>query len=163
MAERRRRIRKLPIILFAAVILGGVVVVTKLGFAKMASEPVDYSKSMPVAEWSIVATGSEDDMNLLAGGATRNYVLAVTNSSDVACTYVVTISNVPEGVSVGLGNSAMAAPNNEGKIIFNGADNELNAHASDNRTLKFAASLDAGPISDNEIEIDVEFIQKEPE
>ncbi len=160
MSMRKKTIRKWPVVLFALLLLGGIAV-AGISFAKMVSTPNDVSGSQTVAVWSISATGTGDDLDLVAGGEAQTYDLLVSSTSDVACEYAITVSNVPAGVKVGIDDVNPAAADENGTIVFDGYS--LNIRSSKNHALKFVATLDADPTTNQDIDIDVEFAQAEPE
>lgn len=160
MSVRKRRIRKWPIAIFVLLVLGGIAI-AGISFAKMINTPRSVTGGQGVAEWSVSATSASDDLDLLAGGEAQSYILSVASTSDVACEYAITVSNVPEGVKVGVDGIAPAAADANGEIVFDGYS--LNVRDSRDHTLVFKASLDAGAMTDHDIDIDVEFAQIEPE
>ena len=57
---------------------------------------------MQVAKWDVQVAGASEAVNMVAGGAAQSYTVTVTNNSDVSSTYAIKVSNIPEGIKVGL-------------------------------------------------------------
>jgi hypothetical protein len=121
-----------------------------------------------VAKWDVslssTATGDGAELGLVAGGAEKQYPITVTNASDVASDYKITVSGVPAGVKVALDVEGDFKEADNGKVVFDGDDLTIDVGGgAKNHTLRFAADLDAEELSGNDnITVKVDFTQKEP-
>jgi len=155
----------------SAILLAAVASVPVAGFcvAKMISTGNNISSdAVGVAKWDVslssTATGDEAELGLVAGGAAMQYPITVTNASDVASDYKITVSGVPEGVKVALDAEGDFKEANNGEVVFDGDDLTINVGGgAKNHILRFAADLDAEALSGSDnITVKVDFIQKEP-
>ena len=138
--------------------------------AKMINvNPVEKGSSVSVAEWDVsVSSPSGGSMTLDAGAASQAYSLVVTNSSDVASTYGIKVSNIPAGVKIGLDISSasdLVTPVN-GEVLFTNTGGDL-GHSSPNNTrthvLTLAAEATANITQSSvNMTIEVQFVQKDP-
>ncbi len=119
--------------------------------------------SIDTATWSVTRSVSSagDSIDITPGTTTDNYLLTVQSSSEVDVVYSIIISNLPSEVEVDLDNSGNYRTSSNGTIIISpaGTINYNDAVKVKNHTLTFRATSSALPISDQEIDIDVEFKQ----
>ena len=159
---RKARINRWPLVVLALLLLGGVIV-AGVGFAKMV-DTTDNNSGMDVAKWDVSAAGSteslEQDLELIANDGAKFYDFTVTNSSEVATNYSITISDIPTGVSVALDNNDFINPDSEGKVVFDNISEAIGAGSSKPHTLKVLADLSA-EADTNDITIHVDFVQEE--
>ena len=135
----------------------------------MTSEPIERDGETQVAGWSVNVTSSDNDHMILdAGASSQSYSLAVTNNSEVASSYSIKVSNIPDGVKVGLdiaSDADMETPT-DGTLIFTNTGGDLSYIAPNNErthflTLAAEASADITQ-SDVDMSIEVLFAQKDP-
>jgi hypothetical protein len=119
--------------------------------------------SIKTSSWSVTRSQSQngDSIDLVAGGATDNYILTVQSSSEVDVIYSIIISNLPSGVEVDLDNSGNYRSPVNGTITIRpaGTINYNDQVKTKNHTLTFRAGSETNPITNREIDIDVEFKQ----
>ena len=116
------------------------------------------------ATWSVSRSQSQagDSLQVIPELATDTYDLTVTSGSEVDVIYTIVIGNLPSGVEVSLDNGAYQGPTN-GTIRITNAQTVINyddAIKTKNHTLTFRAVSGATIVSNQEIDIDVEFRQK---
>ena len=119
--------------------------------------------SIATAKWEIGLddSGAQKNFSILSGDSV-NYTLVVKSSSEVSNKYTITLSNVPADVMVSIdGNSAILPTNGivsfPNEFSFNATSSELtNSH-----TLSFNTSLQTNAVTNNEIGIQVNFVQDE--
>ena len=119
--------------------------------------------SIRAATWSISRSQSEsgDSLEIVPELSTDVYNLTVTSESEVDVTYTIIISNLPSGVEVALDNGTYQTPTS-GTVRISNAQTVINyndAVKTKNHTLTFRATSSAQAVSDQEIDIDVEFKQ----
>ena len=122
--------------------------------------------SLLTAEWSVSRSqsASTDSIELIPNTTTDTYDLTVTSSSEVDVKYTVIVSNLPAGVEVQLDDGTCQVPSN-GTIRLTksggvtGIINYNDDPKTKTHTLTFRATSSAQAISDQEIDIDVEFKQ----
>ena len=119
--------------------------------------------SIRAATWSISRSQSEsgDSLEIVPELSTDVYNLTVTSGSEVDVTYTIIISNLPSGVEVALDNGTYQTPTS-GTVRISNAQTVINyndAVKTKNHTLTFRATSSAQTVSDQEIDIDVEFKQ----
>ena len=122
--------------------------------------------SLPAAQWSVSRSqsASTDSIELIPNTSTDTYNLTVTSSSEVDVKYTVIVSNLPAGVEVQLDDGTFQTPSN-GTIRLTksggvtGTINYNDDPKTKNHTLTFRAASSAQAISEQEIDIDVEFKQ----
>ena len=132
--------------------------------AKMSEGAVSGEGSLSVAKWDISVDGAGNGVVLVAGGPVKTYTLTVTNDSDVACDYIIELSNIPNGVWVGLDENELQEPDADGKVSFTDIGNTLDlSNRTKEHKLKFSAELESDAVSDDNIDVNVLFTQKEPE
>lgn len=119
--------------------------------------------SIDAATWSVTRSQSSsgDSIDITPGSTTDNYLLTVQSASEVDVIYSIIISNLPTGVEVDLDNSGNYRQADNGTIRISpaGTINYNDSPKIKNHTLTFRATNAATPISDQEIDIDVEFKQ----
>ena len=119
--------------------------------------------SITTATWNVTRSQSQsgDSIEITPGVDTDNYLLTVSSSSEVDVVYSIIISNLPNGVEVDLDNSGDYRQADNGTIMIRpaGTINYNDSIKTKNHTLTFRATSEATPISDQEIDIDVEFKQ----
>ena len=121
------------------------------------------SGSLDAATWSVTrsVSSSSDSIDITKGSTTDNYLLTVQSSSEVDVTYSIIINNLPTGVEVDLDNSGNYRTPSNGMLIISpaGTINYNDSVKTKNHTLTFRATNAATPVTDQEINIDVEFKQ----
>ena len=119
--------------------------------------------TIDTATWSVTRSVSQngDSIDLTKGENTDNYLLTVQSASEVDVIYSIIISNLPTGVEVDLDNSGNYRTPDNGTIRIDpaGTINYNDSIKTKNHTLTFRATNGATPITDHEIDIDVEFKQ----
>lgn len=119
--------------------------------------------SVRVAKWNVGIEETLDPKTLnIVSGTFANYVLEVKSASETASNYSINLSNIPVGVEVQLDGAAAVTPTN-GEVSFANAGS-FNANSSGltrNHTLTFVTTLDTAAVNNNEVDIDVVFVQEE--
>ena len=119
--------------------------------------------SVRVAKWDVGIGETLDPKTLnIVSGTSANYVLEVKSASETASNYSINLSNIPAGVEVQLDGAAAVTPTN-GEVSFANAGS-FNANSSGltrNHTLTFVTTLDTAAVNNNEVDIDVVFVQEE--
>ena len=117
-----------------------------------------------VAKWEVSATpNSNSPMNIIAGNDTASYEITVTSTSEVGCSYSISLSNVPTGVMVKLDDKAPVTVGADKKVTFTNCG-EFSANTQGQQrihTLELKAGIDITPVSNNAIDVDVSFVQKQ--
>ena len=119
--------------------------------------------SIRAATWSISRSqsASGDSLEVIPELSTDVYNLTVTSTSEVDVVYTIIISNLPTGVEVALDNGTYQ-PSSNGTVRISNAQTVINyndAVKTKNHTLTFRATSSAQVVSDQEIDVDVEFKQ----
>ena len=145
---------------FAFALLVFAIVATTLAIFRSSAST---NGSIRAATWSISRSqsGSGDSLEVIPGLANDVYNLTVTSWSEVDVTYTVIIRNLPAGVEVSLDNGAFQTPTS-GTVTLSNAQTVINyndAVKTKNHTLTFRAISGAQVVSEQEIDIDVEFKQ----
>ena len=120
------------------------------------------SGNVQIAKWEVYSnSNSENIVNMVAGNTRATYEVKVVSNSDVACTYSIEVSNIPNNVRIKLDNGEYKEPQ-DGKIVFPscgrfdaGNNNEEVYH-----TLTVEADLSVGEIV-RQLEVDTIFVQEE--
>ena len=147
--------KEIILVLFLSLLL---IIPSSLGiFKRSANVPTVF----PVANWDVnMTTNSASSMQLLANTtSTSSYTITVTSDSEVDTKYSIIVSNIPSGVQVELDgggfepySSTVTFPN-VGTILY-GANPNTATH-----TLTFRANTGATPVSNQAVNVDVEFKQ----
>ncbi len=123
------------------------------------------SSSAKVAKWdvSITPVTQTNSFNMVAGNtAPIEYTVRVNSNSEVSSIYSIVVSNIPNNVKVSLDGGLEQIPTNNTVTFQNagmlnvGSTNTYNDHR-----LVFDAPIEASAVSNNSINIQVEFIQKD--
>ncbi len=119
--------------------------------------------SIDTATWSVTRNQSQsgDSIEIVPGMSTDSYTLTVQSNSEVDVIYSIIISNLPTGVEVDLDNSGNYRTPTSGTIRMSsvGTINYNDSVKTKNHTLTFRAANGTTPVTDQEIDIDVEFKQ----
>ena len=119
--------------------------------------------SLDAATWSVTRSQSQsgDSIDITPGSTTDDYILTVQSSSEVDVVYSIIISNLPSGVEVDLDNSGTYLTPTSGTITINnaGSINYNDSVKIKTHTLTFRATSGATIVSDQTINIDVQFKQ----
>ena len=120
--------------------------------------------SLDAATWSVTRNHSQsgDSIEIYPGGATDSYTLTVQSNSEVDVLYKILISNLPAGVQVDIDNTGYLPPDANGNLTIENANTVINyndAVKTKNHILTFKAAAGASLVTDQEIDIDVEFRQ----
>ena len=121
------------------------------------------SGSIKSAKWSVSRNYSQpgDSIEIYKGGDTDSYTLTVESASEVDVKYKIIIQNLPEGVEVDLDNTGYQTPSN-GVLTIENANTVINyndAIKTKNHTITFKATNTASLVTNQAINIDVEFRQ----
>ena len=119
--------------------------------------------ALNTALWSVsVNSNSNSTINLMPNAGTAQFTIVVTSNSEVDTEYSIIVSNIPSGVDVKLDNGNFESPasnsdtvtfSNVGTIIYGDSNNEKT------HVLTFRANADAVIVSNQTVNIDVEFKQ----
>ena len=117
--------------------------------------------SLDAATWSVSRnqSASTDSIEVMPELMTDTYTLTVTNNSEVDVIYSIIINNVPAGVEVTLDNVVYRPTANTITIPDAGTINYNDQDKTVTRTLLFSATSSAQVVTDQEIDINVEFRQ----
>lgn len=119
--------------------------------------------SINTATWSVTRNQSQsgDSIEIVPGLSTDSYTLTVQSNSEVDVIYSIIISNLPTGVKVDLDNSGNYRTPTAGTLRINSAGtiNYNDSVKTKTHTLTFRAESGTTPVTDQEIDIDVEFKQ----
>lgn len=119
--------------------------------------------SIDTAKWSVTRNQSQsgDSIEVIPGISTDSYTLTVESDSEVDVIYSIIISNLPTGVEVDLDNSGNYRTPTSGTIRINSAGtiNYNDSTKTKTHTLTFRATNGATLVTDQSINIDVEFKQ----
>ena len=102
-------------------------------------------------------------MNIIAGDKPVSYEITVTSTSEVGCGYSISLSNVPTGVIVKLDDKDPVTVGADKKVTFTNCG-EFSANTQGQQrihTLELEAGIDITPVSNNEMNVDVSFVQKQ--
>ena len=121
------------------------------------------SGSIAAATWSVTRSQSQsgDSIDVIPGGITDTYTLTVQSNSEVDVEYKIVINNLPSGIEVDLDNTGYLTPTS-GTLTIQNANTIINYNdvsKTKNHTLTFRAISGASFVSNQEIDIDVEFKQ----
>ena len=138
--------------------------VTSVCVAKMVGSQVELeAEARQIAKWAVAITGCSDNgVDLVAGGDIKNCSLNVANNSEVVSSYVIEVSNIPNGVKVGLGTSGTLLTPQNGVVRFTDTGGALAMNDNRGHVLRFGADLATNVINENEITVGVLFAQEEP-
>ena len=119
--------------------------------------------SFNAATWNVSRSQSQsgDSIDISPGSTTDDYILTVQSSSEVDVVYSIIISNLPSGVEVDLDNSGNYRTPSSGTITINqaGTINYNDSVKTKTHTLTFRATSGASAVSNQSINIDVQFKQ----
>ncbi len=122
------------------------------------------SGTIRTAKWSVSRNYSQtgDSIEIYQGGATDSYTLTVQSAAEVDVLYKIIISNLPAGVQVDIDNTGYLPPDANGNLTIENANTVINYNDSPRtktHILTFRATAGASLVTDQEIDIDVEFRQ----
>ena len=115
--------------------------------------------TIDAATWSISRSQNGGSLEVMPGYTTADYTLTVSSASEVDVIYTVIISNLPAEVEVALDGVYQPQQNNE--IVFDdaGTINYNDSVKTKTHTLTFRAAANAQPVTEQDVDIDVEFRQ----
>ena len=151
-----------------AIIVLFLVVILMLTFCSMDTFAIfrklgSGTGTLDAATWSVTRSQSQsgDSIDLTAGTTTDDYILTVQSNSEVDVVYSIIISNLPTGVEVDLDNSGNYRTPTSGTITIDQAGEIYynDAVKTKTHTLTFRATSGATVVSDQSINIDVQFKQ----
>ena len=127
-----------------------------------------FSKNgnLSVAQWDVsVNSNSTTNFDVITGNTSENlenqtYTFSITSNSEVGITYSITLSNVPSGVQVIFDNNTYNESNNIVTINNAGSFNASDINSTHNHSFTFIAPAGTTAVMNNEVTIDVDFIQK---
>ena len=138
-------------------------------FAKMVlDDPIEKDGEATVAKWNVEVSSDDDSKILDAGGSAQTYSLSVTNNSEVASGYSIGITNIPDGIKIGLdiaSDSDLVTPV-DGAVTFTNTGGYL-GYTPPNNVRTHVLTLVAEPTAEKtqtgvDMEIKVLFAQSEP-
>ena len=122
---------------------------------------IQSSGNVNVAHWkvNVNTNGNESNaLNIISENTTADYEIEVSSTSEVALTYSIVLSNVPNGLEVKLDNANKKTPTNNiitfdnvGAFVANGTQEERTR----THTLNFNDPLNTNNSGTKEINIDV--------
>ena len=124
---------------------------------------VNSSAALDTALWSVsVNSNSNSTINLMPNVGTAQFTIVVTSNSEVDTEYSIIVSNIPSGVDVKLDNRYFESPaNNSDTVTFSNVGTIIYGEGNNEKThvLTFRANADAVIVSNQRVNIDVEFKQ----
>lgn len=139
---------------------------------------VNQSGTVTIAKWDVnlnTTTGNEgivnDTLNITSGevsqgGVRQDYRLTVTNSSEVAVIYTIIVKDLPTGIKVGIDDGTLQDQDANHQVQFSNNSLYTMTASGSNRTkthkLTFAAPLGTAEINNKGINVEVVFVQKNP-
>ena len=119
--------------------------------------------SLDTATWSVTRNKSQsgDSIEIYRGGATDSYTLTVQSNSEVDVRYKIIINNLPSGVEVDIDNLGYQTPTS-GSLTVENANTIINyndAKKTKTHIITFRATDESTPVTNQKIDIDVEFRQ----
>lgn len=146
---------KKKIILLTLIISFGIVTYFTYALYKSHSSG---STTIGTATFSVSMAGNENDASLIEDNSTFTKTVTVTNNSEVDVTYSIIISNLPTGMQVSLDNGSYVTETSN-QITFTNVGTVLYGGSPVNHSLKFNAPLNVSEVSNQAIDINVEFEQ----
>ena len=148
-----------PLILIITISLAFYAIYT---FAILKSSASD-TKTLQAATWSVTRSHSQsgDSIEVMPGLTTDDYILTVQSNSEVDVVYKIILSNLPTGIEVSLDGGSYLTPTS-GSLTIQTANTVINysdVQKTKTHTLTFRATSGAPLVTDQEIDIDVEFKQ----
>lgn len=138
-------------------------------FSGVATTYAIYRKSasgtggLRASTWSVSRSVSQqgDSIDVIPGVSSDTYDLTVTSGSEVDVTYTIIISNLPDDIKVQLDSRGVQTPDpvTHKVTIVGGTINYNDSIKTKNHTLTFSAETGAQTVSNQQINIDVEFKQ----
>ena len=159
--KKKRKLKKKFIVFFAIYIIFISAYIVINTFSKLNAN-ITRTGTLSVAKWDVSSTIPNNTINLIAGNNIENYTLTVTSESETASNYSITITDLPDNVQVALDNNTFLSPTS-GSVTFNNVGTfDANAqNTSHNHTLKIKALLEADAQTDETIDVNVEFTQRQ--
>ena len=118
--------------------------------------------NIPVAKWNVSAVLPNGTLNIIAGNGSVNYNVSVTSISEVANSYSVVVSNLPNDVEVSIdGGSYLSPVSNRIEFANAGSFNANDVNTTNNHVLSFRSPITATEISNRSIDVDVIFKQSD--
>lgn len=119
-----------------------------------------------IAKWEVLYDSSENEsykLNLVSGNETetQNFRIKVTSTSEVSATYSLIITNVPNGIEAKVDNKSYVSSNNTITIPDIGTINANDEIKTKYHTITFNVPLDSEVIGDNDIDIELKFVQND--
>ena len=114
-----------------------------------------------VARWYVNADVDNDEINLINGANTCTCTLSVISTSEISCSYSVSISNVPDGLEVAIDEGEFVTPIDNVVSFENVGRFGTNVEVENEHILKFRAPLEIDEEIDRLICVDVTFVQDE--
>ncbi len=164
--KKRKSMYRLMFLLILAAISTTVIGSSQFKFISTLAK----SDSIQVAKWEVAiddsdVTNNSNNMDLVAGGSAKSYKIIISNTSNVGVNYSINLTNLPNGIYVGLDNNPLQLVT-DNRITFNdvgiiNAQNETTENVE--HTIIFQVPLEVDEIEDNEVGISVIFNQIVPE
>ena len=157
--EKEKKNKIIPIVGYSTVLLTAITI----GYYAKYISNVHNNAASRAAKWTvdcITTDNASDTLNLIAGDNTKNYVLKITSTSEVALNYSVIMSNIPSGIEAKIDNGTYQAPVN-GTITYTNVGNfsANNLNVEHTHTITFRATLNPSIPATNNINIDVNYTQ----
>lgn len=153
---KNKSIRVIMLIIAAILILYAIHT-----FALMRTS-TDGNGTLNAATWNVARNHSQSDDSIdIERGDTDSYTLTVQSNSEVDVLYKIIISNLPTGVEVDIDNTGYQTPTN-GSLTIENANTAImynDSSKTKKHTLTFKATDGATLVTEQKIDIDVEFRQ----
>ena len=126
---------------------------------------LDKSGSLSIAKWDVSLNPTTGNtFNIITGNTSENlddqtYSFTITNNSDVALSYNIVLSNVPTGVEVVYDNVTYYESSNVVTITNAGSFLTTDLNNTHTHSLTFIAPAGTTSVTNNEVDIDVDFVQ----
>lgn len=164
---KKRRLKKKFVVFFSLYFMLLTLYLAVVTFSKYIGS-IEKEKSVGIAKWDIqLSEDSNSTIDVILGNSTENletqsYVFTITNTSEVASTYSIKLTNVPDNLQVIVDNDETYNEENNEIVI-----NELSSfdagdlNSVHNHTLTFIAPQGTEEIENQEIDLEVTLKQVE--
>lgn len=122
-------------------------------------QSVTGTGTLSAATWSVSSTGGSDSISLTAG-STQTYTLTVNSNSEVDVDYSIELTNIPNGVQVKLDSGSYVTAVNNTVTFDNAGELLYGISTTRNHTLTFTSPLDQTEVSNQNVSVNVNFVQK---
>lgn len=119
---------------------------------------INKEGSIAIAKWDVSAIIPDTTLNIISENNYQDYIISITNNSEVKVNGFIILSDIPDGILVELNDSEFRYPDRNHQIKFS---IELNKDSSFNYQLRFKSDIDSPNLNNYETNIDVILNQEE--